>query len=154
MKNNTLIILFCGILASCSNISSKYVGTSDMQMLSVPAQSVTVYYSKKEVPFTYHEMGRVFLKAQTHYAECDPGAQILKIREEAAKFGAHAVIVENTPKRVSSFSSSNSFSSSSSLLRSISSLDQSSADENIANAHGYSDEVFQYSGIAIRKTEG
>jgi hypothetical protein len=109
-----------------------------MQMLSVPVESVTVYYNEKEVPFTYHEIGRVFLKAQTHYAECDTGAQILKIRKEAGKFGAHPVIVENTPKRVSSFSSGQS----------------SSSDETIANAYGYSDEVFQYSGIAIRKTEG
>jgi len=86
-----------------------------------------VYYSKDEVPFEYKEIGRIFLKNINYWADRDPAGQINKIKQEAAKSGADAVIIIAETRRESSFSVIN------------------------GTAGGNAGDVFQYSGIAIIK---
>jgi hypothetical protein len=125
---NVLSLLFIGIIFSgCSMISSSYVPSAEIHRQSTSPNNMRVYYSKDEVPFEYKEIGRIFLKNINYWADRDPAGQINKIKQEAAKSGADAVIIIAETRRESSFSVIN------------------------GTAGGNAGDVFQYSGIAIIK---
>ncbi len=79
--------------SGCSMISPSFVPTSGFQRPPTSTNAIQVYYDKQEVPFKYREIGRVFLKNINYWADRDPSGQINKIREEAAFYGADAVII-------------------------------------------------------------
>ncbi len=127
MKKILACLLISIVVSGCSMISANYIPSSGIQRQSVSANDVQVYYNPQEVPFKYKEVGRVFLKNINYWADRDPAGQISKIKQEAAKCGADAVIVVNEMRRESSFSVIN------------------------GTAGGNAGDVFQYSGIAIVK---
>ena len=129
MKNILSILFVSTLLTGCSMISSNYIPSSDIQRQSVPMHDVQVYYAKNEVPFEYKEVGRIFLKNINYWADRDPGAQINKIKQEAAQYGADAVIIVSETRREASFFASD------------------------CTAGGNAGDVFQYSGIAIVEVE-
>jgi len=120
-----LTLLISISFVGCSLISADYVPSIIIERQSVTENKVQVYYDQQDVPFKYKELGRVFLKNINYWADRDPGGQINKIKREAAKSGADAVIIINEMRRESSFS------------------------VIAGNAGGSSGDVFQYSGIAI-----
>jgi len=125
MKNMLLLLFISIIFTGCSMISANYITSSGIQRQSVFVEQIQVYYDKDEVPFKYKEAGRVFLKNINYWADRDPAGQINKIKLEAAKYGADAVIIVNNMRRESSFSMFD------------------------GSAGGNAGDVFQYSGIAI-----
>lgn len=121
-----LLVLTIGIFfTGCSMIHSNYIPSIQIQRQTVSINEIQVYYDKNEVPFKYKEIGRVFLKNINYWADRDPSGQINKIKEEAANYGADAVIIINEMRKESSFA----------LFNDV--------------AGGNSGDVFQYSGIAI-----
>jgi hypothetical protein len=139
MKKFITIIITSTYLASCSIISANYISSSSICRNSVSENAVEVYYDKEEVPFAYKEIGRVFLQNFSYWANRDPAGQIRKIKEEAAEYGADAVIILKEMRKESSFSS------------------YGHADTKTGTAShssdGNSGDVYQFSGIAIVKAE-
>ena len=100
---NTLAILLLGLsFAGCAMISAKYIPSMPTQSSPKRSENVLVFYDRKDVPFEYVEIGRVFLKNINYWADRAPGAQIEKIKGEAAHHGADAVIVLDEKRREAS----------------------------------------------------
>lgn len=127
MKNILAFSLISIFVSGCSMISSNYVPSLEMQRQSISPKKLQVFYDKNEVPFKYKETGRIFLKNINYWADRDPAGQINKIKQEAAEYGADAVIIVNETRKESSFTAFNDL------------------------AGGNAGEVFQYFGIAIIK---
>jgi len=127
MKKFFALLIISVVVSGCSMISANYIPSSGIKLQSVSANDVQVYYNPQEVPFKYKEVGRIFLKNINYWADRDPAGQISKIKDEAAKYGADAVIIVNGMRRESSFGVMN------------------------GTAGGNAGDVFQYSGIAIVK---
>lgn len=124
----TLAILSTALLAGCSWINANYIPSTGVLKQRVAKDKILVFYDKKDVPFQYKEIGRVFLQNFNYCAYRDPGGQVNKIIEQAAEYGADAVIVINESRRESSF-----------MVNSD------------GSAGGHAGDVFQYFGIAIVK---
>ncbi|MDP1880585.1 MAG: hypothetical protein Q8K60_06570 [Parachlamydiaceae bacterium] len=106
-------------------ISSSYIPSLQIERKTISISDIKVYYDKNDITFKYKEIGRIFLKNINYWADRDPAGQINKIKQEAAIYGADAVIIINETRKESSFA----------LFDGI--------------AGGNSGDVFQYSGIAI-----
>ena len=127
MNRIMLLLIFQFALYGCSIMSANYIPSYSSVGKQVQPNQVQVYYDKKDIPFKYKEIGRIFLKNINGWADRDPAGQISKIRDVAAENGADAVFVENGMRREGSFASAGGY------------------------AGGQSGDVFQYSGIAIIK---
>lgn len=90
---NKWAMVVCLMMTGCSMISTKYVRSAPGNFAATSPEQVGVFYSKADVPFKFHELGRVFIKRSNYWGDRDKGGQIESLRAKAAKEGADAIIV-------------------------------------------------------------
>lgn len=96
----TTHLLLAGLMLSgCA--STKFVRSAPIQSTVNRPENILVFYAKKDVPFECQEIGRIFVKT-TQWTSYNPPRDIERIKVEAAKQGADAVIIQDRSRFESS----------------------------------------------------
>jgi len=85
-------VLLALLLTGCGS-TARFVRSAPVSSPANRPENVRVFYSKADVNFEFQEIGRIFLKT-TELTSYNPARDIEKIKEEAARQGADAVIVQ------------------------------------------------------------